>query len=113
MAVLQAASIVRTSLESITGEEAGRWTLMMKNMGNWSRLEKGNGMGGLASRLQQTSQRMRTKGTRNRIPVTGFRTQDTKQRTQDKKMGWGLTFLLQQTVDEDTRQKKQDSGFRI
>ena len=45
MAVLQAASIVRTSLESITGEEAGRWTLMMKNMGNWSRLEKGNGMG--------------------------------------------------------------------
>ena len=70
-------------------------------------------MGGLASRLQQTSQRMRTKGTRNRIQVTGFRTQDTKQRTQDKKMGWGLTFLPQQTVDEDTRHKQQDSGFRI
>ena len=77
MAVLQAASIVRTSLESITGEEAGRWTLMMKNMGNWSRLEKGNGMGGLASRLQQTSQRMRTKGTRNRIQDSSNRIQDT------------------------------------
>ena len=54
MAVLQAASIVRTSLESITGEEAGRWTLMMKNMGNWRRLEKGNGMG-LGALLQQTA----------------------------------------------------------
>ena len=72
MAVLQAASIVRTSLESITGEEAGRWTLMMKNMGNWSRWKKVMGWGW---ELCCSRQQMRTHGARKRI-------QDERNRTQ-------------------------------
>ena len=50
-----------------------------------------------------------------RIQVTGLRTQDTGQRTKDKKMGWGPGFsaVADITVDEDKRHKKQDSGFRI
>ena len=72
MAVLQAASIVRTSLESITGEEAGRWTLMMKNMGNWSRWKKVMGWGW---ELCCSRQQMRTHRARKRI-------QDERNRTQ-------------------------------
>ena len=87
-----------------TREEAGRWTLMMKNMGNWSRLEKGNGMG-----LHQTAADEDTEGeqeTGSKTQVTGSRKLDTRHRTQ------GNITLASQTSDKDT-QWTQETGFRI
>ena len=60
-----------------TREEAGRWTLMMKNMGNWSRLEKGNGMGGCTRQQQMRTQR----GSKKRDPR--LKSQDRGNWTQD------------------------------
>ena len=83
---------------------------MMKNMGNWSRLEKGNGMG-----LHQTADED-TEGeqeTGSKTQVTGSRKLDTRHRTQ------GNITLASQTSDKDTqgtqetRNRIQDSGHMI
>ena len=82
---------------------------MMKNMGNWSRLEKGNGMG-----LHQTAADEDTEGeqeTGSKTQVTGSRKLDTRHRTQGN--------IASQTSDKDTqgtqetRNRIQDSGHMI
>ena len=80
-------------------EEAGRWTLMMKNMGNWSRLEKGNGMGGWGLLCCSRQQQMRTQGAQE----AGFKSQDTGHWTQD---------TGQQQMRTQGGHKKQDSSHR-